>query len=182
MNNVSNSASIANKGKKKKRGFNFVDFLLIIIALAIIGGVIYLFSPISFLKDLGSQINGTLDYTVEIRNVDVMFIENIKENDVVIDSVSKNTIGTVSAIDHNTKYTELDYRENADGQYEGVFLEYPDRYNITVTITADAEFLEGQGYSVNNCRVAVGEKMSLRFKDYVCQGYCVYVTPSEDFK
>lgn len=181
MSNASNTAVIKNNSKKKKSGFNFVDLLLIIIAVAIIGGAVYLFSPISFLKGLSSKVNGTLDYTVEIRNVDVVFIENIKENDIVIDSVSKNTIGKVVAIDHNTKYTELDYRENADGQYEGFLLEYPDRYNISVTITADAEFLAGQGYSINNCRVAVGEKMSLRFRDYVCEGYCVYVTPSEDF-
>lgn len=182
MSNASNTSVIKNKSKKKKRGFNFVDFLLIIIALAIVGGAVYLFSPISFLKGLTSKVNGKLDYTIEIRNVDVMFIENIKENDIVIDSVSKNTIGTVVAIDHNTKYTELDYRQTADGKYEGVLLEYPDRYNISVTITADAEFLAGQGYSVNNCRVAVGEKMSLRFSDFVCEGYCVYVTPSEAFK
>lgn len=180
MNNISNTVNP--KTKKRKRGFNFVDFLLILIVLAIIGGIVYLFSPISFLKNLGSEVNGTLDYTVEIQNVDVMFIENIKENDIVIDSVSKNTIGTVSAIDHNTKYTELDYRESEDGQYEGVLLEYPDRYNISVTITANAEFISGQGYNVNNCRIAVGEKISMRFKDYICEGYCVYVTPSEDFK
>lgn len=182
MSNVSNTASIANKKKKKKRGFNFVDFLLILIALAIIGGVVYIFSPISFLKDLSSEINGTLYYTIEIKNVDIDFIENIKENDIVIDSVSKNTLGTVSVVDHNTKYTELDYHETDDGQYEGVFLEYRDRYNISVTITANANFIEGQGYTVNNCRIAVGEKLSLRFRDYVCEGYCVYVTPSEDFK
>lgn len=182
MGNVSNKSSIANKEKKKKKGFNFVDILLILIALAIVGGVVYLFSPMSFLKDLTSKINGTLDYTVEIRNVDIMFIENIKENDIVIDSVSKNTLGTVSAIDHNTKYTELDYQESEDGQYEGVLLEYPDRYNISVTITANADFVDGQGYEVNNCRVAVGEKLTLRFRDFVCEGYCVYVTPSKDFK
>jgi len=44
---------------------------------------------------------------------------------------------------------------------------------ITVYLKDDLVTLES---------VAVGEKMSLRFKDYVCQGYCVYVTPSEDFK
>ena len=99
----------ASKAKQKK-GFNFIDFLIILIVLAIVGGIVYLFSPISFLKKATSAIEGTLDYTVEIRNVDIAFIDNIKENDIAIDSVSKNTLGTVSAVDHNTKYTELNYQ------------------------------------------------------------------------
>ena len=118
MSNVSN---VSVKNQKKKRGFNFVDFLLILIALAIIGGIVYLFSPISFLKNMRSKINGTLDYTIEIQNVDARFIENIKENDIVIDSVSKNTLGKVSAIDHTTKYNELYYRvsETEQSKYWG---------------------------------------------------------------
>lgn len=181
MSNISNAAV---KKQKKKRSFNFVDFLLILIALAIIGGVVYLFSPISFLKNMRSKINGTLDYTIEIRNVDVKFIESIKENDIVIDSVSKNTLGTVSAVEHTTKYNELYYHvsESDPNKYDGVLLEYPNKYNISVTITTNADYIKGQGYSVNNCRVAVGEKFNLRFRNYVCEGYCVYVTPTENFK
>ena len=188
MSNISNTTSgtaIKVKSKKKKGGFNFVDFLLILIAVAIIVGVVYLFSPISVLKNATKAVSGTLDYTVEIKNVDVSFIDNIKENDIVIDSVSKNTLGTVSAVDHNTKYTELSYKladEEQEQQYEGFMMEYPDRYNVSVTITAPADYIAGQGYSVNNCRVAVGEKLSLRFSDFVCEGYCVYVTPTEDFR
>ena len=182
MSNMSNSAP---KSKaKKKRGFNFVDFLLILIALSIIAGVVYLFSPISFLRKLSEKTVGTLDYTIEVRNVDIEFIDKIKENDVVIDSVSKNTLGTVRAVDHNTKYTELDYRVSSEdtSQYEGFMMEYPDKYVLAVTISAEAELLSGQGYTVNDRRIAVGEKLNLRFSDFVCEGYCVYVTPTDDFK
>ncbi len=183
-NNSNNTSVISGKVKNKKKGLNFVDFLLILIVIAIIGGIVYMFSPISFLKKATSAVEGTLDYTIEIRNVDVSFIDNIKENDIVIDSVSKNTLGTVSAVDHNTKYAELGYQivEQEQEKYEGFMMEYPDRYNVIVTITANANYIAGQGYDVNNCRIAVGEKLYLRFSDYVCEGYCVYVTPTEDFK
>ena len=184
MSTNSNNTSIAATKAKKKKGFNFIDFLIILIVLAIIGGIVYLFSPISFLKKATSAIEGTLDYTIEIRNVDITFIDNIKENDIVIDSVSKNKLGTVSTVDHNTKYTELNYQssDREQGKDEGFMMEYPDRYNIIVTITSSADYIVGEGYTVNNCRIAVGEKLSLRFSDYVCEGYCVYVTPTEDFR
>ena len=182
MGNISNTTVKAHKNKRK--GFNFVDFLIILIVLAIIVAAVYLFSPISALKKLSEKTTGTLNYTVEIQNVDIEFIEKIKENDTVIDSVSKNTLGTVIAIEHNTKYSELNYRTNSENpsQYEGYIVEYPDKYNVTVTVSAQADLLSGQGYTVSNCRIAVGEKLSLRFSDFVCEGYCVYVTPTADFK
>ena len=182
MSNISNT--IVKTHKNKKKGFNFVDFLIILIVLAIIVAAVYLFSPISVLKKMSEKTTGTLDYTVEIQNVDIEFIEKIRENDTVIDSVSKNTLGTVRAIEHNTKYSELDYRVSSEDttQYEGYMVDYPDKYNVTVTISAQADLLSGQGYTVNNCRIAVGEKLSLRFTDFVCEGYCVYVTPTADFK
>ena len=60
-------------------------------------------------------------------------------------------------------------------------VEYPDRYNLKVTVTAKAELIEGVGYNVNDRRIAIGEAMSLRFRDFVCEGYCIYVTPTQDF-
>ena len=182
-NNLNNTSMAATKAKKKK-GFNFIDFVIILIVLAIIGGTVYLFSPISFLKKASSAIEGTLDYTIEIRNVDITFIDNIKENDIVIDSVTKKQLGTVSTVDHNTKYAELNYQsaDREQGKDEGFMMEYPNRYNIIVTITSSADYIVGEGYTVNNCRIAVGKKLYLRFSDYVCEGYCVYVTPTEDFK
>lgn len=184
MSNLSNTAS--HSAKRQKKGFNFIDFLLIVIALCIIAGMVYLFSPVSFLRRLASKTEGMLDYTVEIQNVDIAFVEKIKENDIVVNSVTKSNIGTVTAVDHNTKYSVLDYQlddnNTEEEQYKGVMIEYPERYNIRVTISVSAEYVEGQGYDVNGVRIAVGEKLSLRFSDYVCEGYCIYVTPTEDFK
>ena len=51
--------------------------------------------------------------------------------------------------------------------------EYPDRYDLVVTVTADAVFTEGVGYTVNGRRVAVGTQFYLMFPDYLGQGYCI---------
>lgn len=168
-----------NSKSEKKRRFNFVDFLLIVLVLAIIAGAIYLFLPGSFIRNIGNSTSGTLSYTVELKGVDAEYINKIKENDIVVDSVSKVTIGTVTAVDYNTKYTVLEYTEN-EGQYEGVLADYPDRYNVLVTITTAADYTPKKGYSVDSCRIAVGEALSLRFPDFAYEGHCISLV-AEDF-
>ena len=100
------------------------------------------------------------------------FIDNIKENDIVLDSVSKNNLGTVTAIDYNIQYTELKYSE---AETAGVLSPVKDKYNVIVVISASAEFEEGEGYTVNGTRIAVGEKINARFPDYICEAYCISI-------
>ena len=179
MNNSMNENSIS-KNKKRSR-FNFIDFIFVLIIILAIATLVYIFSPISFIKDLANKQPQQIQYTVEIGMVDESFINKISENDTVVDSVSKNTIGTVTAVDYNTKYSELNMIEQKleDGSVKkvGELVEYPNKYNVIVTITADAEYSAGNGYTVNAKRIAVGEKMSIRFPDYICEGYCIGVTP-----
>lgn len=163
--------------EKKTRKFTFVDFLLIVLVLAIVAGAMYLLSPGSFVNKLGVSEHGTVEYSVEIRDVGSEYLNKIKENDVVVDSVTKNTLGTVTAVDYNTKQTVLKYEQKQDGSYEGALSEYPDRYSVIVTITASGEHVDGDGYFVNNCRIAVGESMALRFPDFAAEGYCISLIP-----
>ena len=173
------------KADKKSRKFNFVDFLLILLVLALIAGAVYLFTQGSIFKKLGATEQGTLTYTVEIQGVDAEYLNIIKESDVVVDSVTKNTLGTVSAVDYNTKQTVLEYVKNEDEDgnvtYTGVLSEYPNQYTVLVTITAPAEYVSGDGYFVNNCRIAVGEGLALRFPDFAAEGYCISMVP-ENFR
>jgi flagellar basal body-associated protein FliL len=167
---TSNNQALA---KKKKHGrFNLVDFLLIVVVLLIVAMVIYMFAPFSKLRTWMTQEQKAIEYTIEIVGVEREFVEKIKENDVVVDSVSKNTIGSVSAVDYNTRYTELQYVSGTQ-ENTGVLAEYPNRYNVIVTISASADYVEGEGYSVNHCRIAVGEELSLRFPDYSCRAFCI---------
>lgn len=179
MNNASNISSPGGKTKRKSRKFNFIDLLLILIVIAIAVGIIYVFRPFSWFRGLNSDNTGTIQYAVEVKGVDGEFLNKIRENDTVVDSVTKNTIGTVTAVDYNTKYTKLEYVKREDGQIEGILSEYSDLYNVVITITADYKYAESTGYAVNNCRIAVGEKMYLRFPDYVCEGYCIHINPEK---
>ncbi len=179
MNTSTDEISVASKKKKdkhkkkKKQGrFNLIDFLLVLIILLVIATVIYVFAPFSAMKNLLSAQTVNIEYTVEIIGVDKDLINKIQENDIVVDAVSKGQIGTVQVADYNYPHTVLQYVQNED-QPEGILVEHPDKCNVLVTISASAEYLEAQGYEVNHCRIAVGEKIQMIFPNYICEGYCI---------
>lgn len=180
-NNVTNNS--ATKQKKIKRKFNIIDFLVLVIILAVIGVSIYAVVSWSNIKSLWSTSTVDLQYTVEFRGVDQAFIDKIKEGDTVTDAVSKNQLGIVDRVDSVEKYTVLDYTkvqvsEGKDGTavtstYNAVLSEYPDKYNVTVYISSLAEYEKGVGYSINGRRIAVGEIIEMRFPEFSSVGYCV---------
>ncbi len=178
---MNTSVNENSKKKTKKLGrFNFIDCILIIIFLLVIATVFYVFTPYSAIKKLASNQTREIQYTVEISGVDEKFINMIKENDLAVDAVSKNSLGTVVRVEYS-KYTQLNYvpSENSETEgvlVEGVLSEYPNKHNITITISATADYEAGIGYSVNNRRIAVGEKISLRFPDYSGEGYCSLIS------
>lgn len=173
MNTTNNSVS---SGKKKKTGrFNLMDLVLVLIIVLVIATVLYIFDPFAWIKGMTAKQDRDIIYTVEFVNVDEAFLNKIQENDLVIDSVSKNTMGTVTVPDYNHHYTELQYVDQ-----QGVLVSYPNRYNVLVSISTAAEYVEGEGYSVNSRRIAVGEKLSLRFPDFAAEGYCIGLVVSTD--
>jgi hypothetical protein len=157
---------------KKKRKFNVVDFFILVIIVALIAVIVYSFSSWSQIKKLWTAEEVTIDYTVELRGVDESFIDLIKKKDAVIDSVSKNSLGKVTTVESIKKSSVLGYKDGGE-TIEGILVEYPDKYDITVRITAKADYEKGVGYSVNGCRIAVGEEIFCRFPKLSCTGYCV---------
>lgn len=178
-NNISNSSI---KKKKEKRKFNIIDFLVLIIIVAVVGASIYAVVSWSNIKSLLATDQVTLQYVVEFRGVDEEFINKIEAGDIVIDAVSKNQLGTVDRVDSIEKYTVLDYKKTeiagedgapATTTYVGVLSEYPDKYNVIVYISSSAEYESGVGYTVNGRRIAIGEAIEMRFPEFSSIGYCV---------
>lgn len=158
-----------NKTERVRRRFNIIDAVLILLIALVVVVCTHLLSPIAFFGNLISGKTYTLEYTVEISGVSEEYVEMVKENDVAMDSISKKTLGKVIAVDCDTQYSELQYDEQNG---VGVLATYPDRYNMLITISAECTYEEGVGYQVNDQRIAVGEKLSLRLPEYLCEGYC----------
>lgn len=161
MNNTNNSAV---KQKKIKRKFNIVDFLVLVLIVAIIGVAIYAVVYWANIKSLWATSTTDLQYAVELRGVDQKFVDKIKNGDAVTDAVSKNQLGIVDRVDKIEKYTTFS---------EGTLVEHPDKFNITVYISATAEYEQGVGYTVNGRRIAVGEIIEMRFPNFSSVAYCV---------
>ena len=167
--------------KKIKRKFNFIDFLVLLIIISVIALSIYTVVSWSNIKSLLSTSSVNLQYTVEFRGVDEEFINNIKAGNTVTDAVSKNQLGVVESVGSIEKYAVLNYTQsnvqNEDGSstptYNGVLSEYPDKYTVTVYISSPAEFEKGVGYTIDGRRIAVGEKIEMRFPEFSSVGYCV---------
>ncbi len=175
MNGVNNQNQSPTRNKNKRGRFNVVDFLLIVLALLLVGALIYVFLPTSLMKNITADNTQNVQYTIEIIGVDEEFLDNIKHNDSVIDSVSKNGLGKVHVVDIGTPYTQLQYNEDDDGNGKAVLSPIEGKYNVKVTISATAKFESGEGYTVNGTRIAVGEKICASFPDYVCEAYCISI-------
>lgn len=171
MRNSVKKKSTASKRKRSGR-FNIIDLFLVLIALALVAALLYIFAPFSTVKNLISSEKTTMEYTVEFVGVDKTFVNKIQKNDIVVDAVSKNHIGTVEAADYNYAYTQFESIQKGDA-IEGVLVEHPDKCNVIVTISAEATHVPGKGYSVNQYRIAVGEKMNLIFPNYMGECYCI---------
>ena len=100
-----------NKKEKGKNGrFNLIDLILVVLVLLVIAILIQVFSP-SLIQKLSSDQTKEIKYTVEFSGVDSDFVNKIKEEQLAVDSVSKNQMGKVFAISVEP-YEELQDVEN----------------------------------------------------------------------
>lgn len=171
MNGNNNVPAKKTRGIKQRK-FNVIDFLLIVIALLVVAALVYFFLPSTVIKTITADKSEEIQYSIEILGVDEQFLDNINEDDVVLDSVTKSNIGTVTAIDYGILHTQLKYDEE---NQVGVLSPVAGKYNVIVTITATAQFEDGVGYTVNGTRIAVGERINARFPNYVCESYCISI-------
>ena len=175
-NNINNNSAV--KSKKTKRKFNIIDFLILIIIIAVVGVCIYAVVSWSNIKSLWSTSTVELQYTVEFRGVDKEFVDKIKVGDTVTDAVSKNQLGVVNKVDNQEPYTVLDYKVSTDPdakeeKISSELVQEPNKFNVTVYISASAEYESGIGYTINGRRIAVGEMIEMRFPEFSSVGYCI---------
>ena len=159
----------------KKRNFNTVDVILSLMILCFVVVVVFLFASNTDFNWRGKQ-EVKLEYTVEISGISQEMAAGIQIGDQVLDGENNYLIGTVSntEIDDCVEYV---YNE-ASGRIEAVA--YTDegstssvRKNLLVTITADAQYAQGKGYTVNGYHVTVNRAMQLCFPGYSGEGQCI---------
>lgn len=153
--------------KKKNKRFNIVDLILLILLLAVAGVLLY-----SYLSPLTKQIFAEtydVEYTLRIQSVRREFNNKIKEGDRVIEADSLKEIGTVKGV----VYTPSKF-VGTDSEGKTVTSEYPDMYDVTITVSAVAE-MPGGMYEINSFSITAGKAVRFRVPDFTGEAVCASI-------
>ena len=153
------------KGAKK---FNYVDVILLIVILVIVGVIVY-----TSVAPITKQIlyeSYDVEYTLQIRGVRREFNNKIREGDRVVETETLKEIGTVtSAVYSPSKFVGT----ASDGRT--VTSDYPGMYDVTITVRAKAETPSGM-YEINSVPVTAGKTIPFRVPDYIGEAVCVSIS------
>lgn len=160
--------------KQKTGSFNVIDFLIILLALAILGVGAYL---LFFRQNTQEKIK--IDYTVEMEFVRSEFNDMIKVGDTVISTVARDVMGTVV----NVEYTDAESTTTNLENGEKKLTTYPDNAfsKVTITIRTDAVY-ENNAYYVGAIGLYVGSTVYFRVPSYIGGAVCIDVKPVETAK
>lgn len=157
-----------NKSTRTRR-FTVLDALIILVILAVIGVGIYFFVGKDEVLDT-NQSSVPIAYTIEIRGIEDVYVGNISVGDTVVDSVTKKTIGTVTAVENLPHTQYVINQTNAVVEEK----EFPGQSNLLLTVSSNATWGE-LGYEIEGYRVAIGILHYLQLPNFVGSGYCISV-------
>lgn len=171
-------SDLATKGadaKKRRRLFVFLDILLLVAIVAAVFFLILLLTPLNPFSGNKSEAC-EITYTIELADVDKEVYTLLQKGDTVTDAETGKVIGEIVTVDQR-EYAEyvFDQTESAreDGRYVMVKEPVANRYTVTLTVRATAEYTEGEGFEVERCRIAVGRAYALHFPRYAGEGECI---------
>ncbi len=156
-----------NKPESKSGRFNIIDALIIVIALLLVLGAMWIFDPFELFGD-DTVREARISYTVEIKDIDDDIASLIKEGDSVIDPATGASIGVIGAVGVGEAYVWR-YSEEST---EMVKTYIDGKVNVILTIEVDGEYESGVGYTAQGVRIAYGELISVRTSGFSGSGYC----------
>ncbi len=163
--------------EKKKTRFNFIDVVIILIILAIIGAAVYLIVTDMQSKKI-SRLTGNMDFTVRISSVDEEALALFDRGVIVKDAVTGATIGEIFAVNsQKSRYYGTVAKQGEDGSYVVPVSEYEDKYDVYVIIRATADKdLRGIHY-VNDTKILIGSTVYFKIPSFTSISYITDFTP-----
>lgn len=156
-----------NKGKSFGK-LNMVDYIIIFVLLALVGGVYYVFFGGS---DKQVVETSKVLYEFEITNVNKAFVDAITPGDPIRDNIRGSEIGkVVSKASRNATMLNEDI---INGRY--VIADVPDMYDVVITIEGQANITPAN-IIVGGAEIKVGKKFSIKGKGYANQGFVTKIT------
>ncbi len=164
--------------EQKKARFNFVDVLILLVVLAIIGAAIYL-----VVSELGSRKitrqNGNMSFTVRISSVDEEALSLFAEGVIVKDSVTGTQLGNIVSVstENSFYYGSTAVMDPDGGDYILPVSVYSNKYDVYVTIRTEAELDERGIHYVGDTQILVGSTVYFRIPSFASVSYITNFTP-----
>lgn len=161
-----------NKSRGKLFGiFNILDILILIIVVLIIGGGIYAYGQYKSNQEANRQ---TVEYEVEIKEVDEKFVSAINKGDFIRESVKGNNLGRVAGTSY-AQATNIN-EDFINGRY--VIAEVPGKLDLVLKLTADAN-VTSRSVKVGGLDIRTGKKITIKGKGYAGEGFILKVSIKE---
>jgi hypothetical protein len=157
---------------RKKAQYNLIDVLIIVFILGVIAASVYLL----FGGFGGSEDDGTADITFEVRisNVKESALPLISKGLAVKDSITGEQIGTIVAVRLEKSRYYGSARLDENGDYALGVTEYPDEYDVYVTISSNAKSDDRGIYAVGETYMLIGETVHFQVKSFSEVSYIVH--------
>ena len=158
----------------KKARFNFIDALIILVILAIIGAAVYLIVMDNHANRSANL--GNVDYVIRISGASEEVLPFITVGDTVKDSVSGEVMGIIRAVrTEKAAYYGTYAKKAADGSYSLMKSQYPDRYDIYVTISANAT-IDARGiHYLGTTKLLTGSAIYFKVPSFAAVSYVTEV-------
>lgn len=162
---------VSGRFRQRRRIFNILDIVifLVIAALAVVL-IISSSTGNSLFKKKKDGESKTIEYTVFFSNVEEALADRIASGDMVYSDDASVCFGQVITDVEKDEYQVVTYHDDV-----AEMVSYPDRYNLTVTIRADALYKEGVGFTVDGTRLAVGMNYRMVFPNLSVSGVCISI-------
>ena len=156
---------------RKKATFNLLDALIVILILGLIGTVVYgLFGGV---RNTDKAESAEFRFDVKISNVKKDALPLIAEGALVKDSVTGESIGTIVAVKTEKSRYYGGVQTDEDGIYSLVVTNYPDEYDVYVTISSNAKEDNRGIFYVGDLRMLIGETVHFQVKSFSAVSYIV---------
>lgn len=162
--------------EKKQTRFNFIDALIVLIVLAIIGAAVYL---IAFKGSGILTANGeTIAYTVRISGVDEASLPLFKENETVKNSSTGEVIGKIRFVRTEKSKHYGTTAIKAENGYTLEVTEHPDKYDVFVTVSANVKKDKNGIRKLGDLRILIGSAVNFKIPSFASVSYIVEVIPT----
>ena len=158
---------------QKKRKFNFIDLIIVLLIVGAIGAAAYIFGA---KKLSGGSDTVNVEYVLEFRQVRDEFLDCFETGVNAVDAAKKYRLGEVTAVESSASiYTGNDL---VDGKL--VYHNYPEHSDVRVTVKSTAT-IDSKGMYIldGGYRISVGSVVYVRTPGYTGTSYCISINRTE---